>query len=358
MKKLFTLFFVIISSVTFSFAAVFHTIADGAADNADTWDLGTVPTNADQLFIHHNITLNDNLEMINNGEIIIDEGASLQLDDLDITDNAQLMVNGSLVTNDLFTDFWAGFTVGENGFIHVLGDWMNWSYATNNGAIVVDNTFRNILLGIIEGSDESSITAGQFIGFGSTYGYFNFSIPDGSTIHGDGTLPIELAEFSVKISGDNVLIEWETLSELNNQYFSIERSTDGVNFTEMARIDGAGTSNQINNYSITDAPEAQGQYYYRLKQTDFDGKSETFAPQSIVFENSNLLSASQMLISKKGQLLIRSSEVPYEVAVYSINGSLVAEQQKVSTNEKTFELETGFYLVRFDNQSTQKIFIP
>jgi hypothetical protein len=87
-------------------------------------------------------------------------------------------------------------------------------------------------------------------------------------------LPISLTDFNAQPMLDNVEVTWSTASETNNDYFTIERSKDGVNFKPIAVIDGAGNSNTILNYKLMDYEPYERLSYYRLKQTDFDGKFE------------------------------------------------------------------------------------
>lgn len=90
-------------------------------------------------------------------------------------------------------------------------------------------------------------------------------------------LPIELASFDAQLTESNtVAIAWSTFTEINNDYFTIERSSNGIDFEAIKTIQGAGNSNSPLNYSFTDNKPEVGINYYRLKQTDFDGKFETF----------------------------------------------------------------------------------
>ncbi len=86
-------------------------------------------------------------------------------------------------------------------------------------------------------------------------------------------LPIELASFTGKQIGVKNELEWSTQAELDNNYFTIEKSVDAENFNELERISGAGDSHKLLNYSYTDAIPGSGGNYYRLKQTDNSGKS-------------------------------------------------------------------------------------
>jgi len=85
-------------------------------------------------------------------------------------------------------------------------------------------------------------------------------------------LPIELLSFTVSCSKNGSLLEWSTLSEINNDYFYILRSTDLTNFDTIANIKGKGFSNTLQNYSYLDS-KANINNYYLLVQKDFDGNT-------------------------------------------------------------------------------------
>lgn len=84
-------------------------------------------------------------------------------------------------------------------------------------------------------------------------------------------LPIELTALTATCDGRSSLVEWTTATERNNDYFSLERSDDAINFTEVARIAGAGNSIVPLDYSYTDYGVHGGDNYYRLVQVDYDG---------------------------------------------------------------------------------------
>ena len=86
-----------------------------------------------------------------------------------------------------------------------------------------------------------------------------------------GILPIELLEFLGICEGAVIKLNWSTASEINNDYFTIERSFDGVNFNILGTGAGAGNSIQTLHYTFVDENSMDGIYYYRLKQTDFNG---------------------------------------------------------------------------------------
>lgn len=91
---------------------------------------------------------------------------------------------------------------------------------------------------------------------------------------GMSSLPVELISFEAKVDNTAVVLTWQTASEVNNDYFSIERSTNGLTFEEIGRVTANGDSRDIQEYSYYDENPIKGTSYYRLKQTDYNGSSE------------------------------------------------------------------------------------
>lgn len=99
------------------------------------------------------------------------------------------------------------------------------------------------------------------------------------------TLPIELIRFDAFAEGDYVVCSWETASELNNDYFTVERSADGEHFEAFGQMDGAGNSQQPLHYKLYDSsPLKTIISYYRLAQTDFDGTTTYSEIRAVVFD--------------------------------------------------------------------------
>ncbi|MGI9541991.1 MAG: DUF2341 domain-containing protein [Cyclobacteriaceae bacterium] len=92
-------------------------------------------------------------------------------------------------------------------------------------------------------------------------------------------LPIELLSFEAKAKTNHVSLNWATASEIDNDFFTIERSRDAREFTPLFTVPGAGTSSQTLYYEAQDSLPLIGRAFYRLKQTDFDG---SFAYSKIV----------------------------------------------------------------------------
>ncbi|MFH2142435.1 MAG: ice-binding family protein [Bacteroidota bacterium] len=139
-----------------------------------------------------------------------------------------------------------------------------------NGAFELGDSsvFRGIIIasGAISLLDSSSLE-GNGLSRGGAISLNNNNVTLGSL-----SLPIELLNFNVSPVGENVLLEWSTASETNNDFFTVQRSKDGLIFNELTKVQGAGSSNTIIFYSTIDYNHIENTSYYRLKQTDFDGK--------------------------------------------------------------------------------------
>lgn len=92
-------------------------------------------------------------------------------------------------------------------------------------------------------------------------------------------LPIELIDFGASLQNGQVILTWQTATEINNNYFVLEKSKNGVEFEILNTIKGAGNNNSYRSYSDIDLHPFAGMTYYRLKQVDFD---ESFSYSQIV----------------------------------------------------------------------------
>lgn len=87
----------------------------------------------------------------------------------------------------------------------------------------------------------------------------------------DAALPIQLLAFSAEKQELQSYLQWATATEINNEYFQVERSRDGENFDPIGQVAGAGNSSLRKDYNFIDAHPIQGVNYYRLRQVDVDG---------------------------------------------------------------------------------------
>ena len=158
-------------------------------------------------------------------------------------------------------------------------------------------------------------------------------------------LPIELVSFDAVLQNRIVDLTWQTASEHNNDFFTVERSADIFNFEPIANMDGAGNSTVLLSYATQDLHPLNGVSYYRLKQTDFDGAFE-YSDLRVVILGAD----DEMLVfpnpSSTGLINFQNPVDIGELAIYSSEGKLVFKEMVGNTLQ--VKLNPGVYLVRYE----------
>ncbi len=182
-------------------------------------------------------------------------------------------------------------------------------------------------------------------------------------------LPIELLFLSGECKNKKVVLHWETATEINNAFFTIERSTDGETYEAIGTKQGAGNSSTVVHYDFTDENSANGIAYYRFKQTDFDG-NYSYSP-TIAIQNCNDKTNETITIYIGGnnEIVVKTnstSKRKYDVHFYDSIGKVVhseilnvAEGSNVQLLNHR-KLATGIYLITLQNEEeaiTQKLFM-
>jgi hypothetical protein len=182
-----------------------------------------------------------------------------------------------------------------------------------------------------------------------TITFSNVALQDGDwvTLGSTGfTFPVEFVSFEAEIIGQEVQLSWSTATEVNNDFFAIERSGDGQIFDQIGREAGAGNSQQIQSYAFTDAEPLPRHAYYRLKQVDYDGTYAFSTVQEVLMSAElevpivvfpNPVAAGEIIsIQLESQ---REAEV--EAVVTNLAGQVVAQQ--------TFSVLTGQNILSFSS---------
>ncbi len=233
-------------------------------------------------------------------------------------------INQSNPTN--FTNATATLTYGSNDEVT---DASSLRMVKDNGA----GAWTNIGSGG-SGEPSGSITSTPFTSFST----FTLATIPGSS----NPLPIVLVSFVGKIVKDQVVLNWITASELNNDYFTVEKSKDGVEFEEVQRITGAGSTNEISKYEAIDYDPYPGISYYRLLQTDYDGKFEYSELLLISFEGNFSFSAFPTVITTSLQVRFKGAR----------NDELTLSLQDMTGRifmNRTIVLENGSKTLQFDD---------
>jgi hypothetical protein len=164
-------------------------------------------------------------------------------------------------------------------------------------------------------------------------------------------LPVELTRFNAWVNKRTVVLDWETASEINNHYFTVEKSLDTRAWTKVSDIMGAGNSTISKTYSYIDNNPWNGLSYYRLKQTDYDGKFTYSSVVSVNMEN-DMTSRIEMYYDAKNHKLILGnytrSEIASQLYIYdfqsylhkSLPVTLLIGTSKIDVSQ----LENGIYL--------------
>jgi hypothetical protein len=153
-----------------------------------------------------------------------------------------------------------GISIGASGTLSTGTGFINRSTANSN---------------IVE--EKKAATAGSYnAAFTSASGNWISQMASFTSTASFTILPIQLSSFTGKSIQASILLNWVTASEINNDYFSIERSDDGFSWTIAGVVKSAGDAAHDQEYSFT-APEGTGDFsYFRLKQTDLDGNTKYF----------------------------------------------------------------------------------
>jgi hypothetical protein len=172
-------------------------------------------------------------------------------------------------------------------------------------------------------------------------------------------LPVTLVSFYGEIYSSKNILYWVTASETNNRFFSLQRSSDGNGFKTIAVIEGAGNSSQVLNYSFIDGNPVAGINYYRLEQTDYNGR--TFLSNTIALRNIVEFSDGFMVFPNPATDFINvlSRIKDDEIEMLNASGSSVIKTR--SKNKIDISgLTDGIYFLRInsaENYPAQKIII-
>ena len=172
-------------------------------------------------------------------------------------------------------------------------------------------------------------------------------------------LPIDLVSFEGECKNSMTELTWITAAEINNDFFTIERSVDALDFQIIDYVNGAGNSNSIKEYTYTDN-SPYSQTYYRLKQTDFNGDFEY--SELITVESCNETNFDFVSYQKDNKVMINitaDTEGVYTLNLLDLRGKIVlSEQREVQAGNNSIALSpsivSGIYLVRLSSSDSQK----
>lgn len=214
--------------------------------------------------------------------------------------------------------------------------------------IVYNGTGSNITLSNLVQGTTYHFAVIEYNGWYSTSNYQTTGILTSTST----TLPVEFLSFSALLQDDEqVLLNWATASEQNNDHFTIERSIDTKQWETIGNIKGSGNSQQTKNYQfLDDQTQSTNQLinqftiYYRLKQTDFDGSS-SYSKTASVHIGQNILDQVSISPNPFNAILRISYQTPAEgELIYSIKnliGESYVDKKIVLQQNSEQQLEIG-----------------
>lgn len=309
------------------------------------------------------LNFNNNVQIVNKGTLTINRQVNLQNNGnriFNLTSSSLLVINPTNTSTSVDLDI-----IGSNSLVINEG-------VMQVGVLEIRSTASagSLCLAAESQTQVNRITTSRLnaiAGPSTGYAYFSYALSavlnqdltsssrivicqaDNSTVSGSGSfitplvfynpsvcnitlLPVEYSYFRGLFNEDEVQLYWETQSEKNNDYFSVEYSQDNKNWAVIGLIKGEGNSNEKIPYAFKKSGFQQGVYYFRLKQTDIDGafsysdaitlKFKEDSKESYIYPNPN-----------KGVLNIHSSEEKSQpIRIYNAFQQLVFEGMTQSQN--------------------------
>jgi len=178
-------------------------------------------------------------------------------------------------------------------------------------------------------------------------------------------LPVEITSFTGRPLDQFNELSWVTSSEINNDRFEIERSVNGMDFIKIGEVKGRGTTSSVTNYVFIDKEVEDRNYYYRLRQIDYDGASEYLGV--ILVKREKKSSGTVDLIfpnpfSSKLYVLFKSAlNEPVNVELFDLNGKIVYSEKILPEGiQLTLDLEdknirSGTYLLKLTSGKERNI---
>lgn len=333
--------------------------------------------------------VSEDVTINNNRSALINNGSTYTIGNLDFGNTSALTINttGTLNVGDSGNP--RDVTANNSATLTVTGTMIIWGDLVVNNSLVLSVAGTLIVKGNVQMNNGASISVtgavdieGDFIGNNNT----NVSISGGGSINVDGdidlgnnsnltgppgsftvggscddgagssfcssgTLPVDLLFFNAIATTNQIKLKWATASELNSDFFEVQRSFNGLDYEVLAHVNGGGTSQIRIDYEVVDEKPRLGRTYYRLRQVDVDGKDATYPATYAEFTGEKNFSAHPTQLKKGNELTLELNfepQVPAEVVVHDLSGRLMdrflLSGGKGSISNINFS--AGLYIVR------------
>jgi hypothetical protein len=179
-------------------------------------------------------------------------------------------------------------------------------------------------------------------------------------------LPVLLLDYNVTLKSNGVVaVSWSTDNELNNDYFLIENSIDGITFRTMAKIPGESFSNVKKQYAATDNFPFKGLNYYRLSQVDKDGRKKVYGIKTVLVKSvksavhiyPNPLNDSKIYFSSGDNSILKSNVQLINMNGQSVFSGFVTGQQGYYKVDLKVKPPSGIYMIKVGNDVPVKLVV-
>jgi hypothetical protein len=179
-------------------------------------------------------------------------------------------------------------------------------------------------------------------------------------------LPVEFLSFTGQRKEDYHELDWQTATELNNDYFTVERSVNGEAFTAIGQVNGAGSSSQIHSYSFNDMHPQEGWNYYRLRQTDFNGQSTVSNIVALNYHTTSVYVENVHPIPSDGDIyfdFVSPAKTTLHYQITDCSGRLISEQTNdMSAGKNSVKIDLsasdkGIYFLRVIDENSDFVYV-
>lgn len=350
------IFFMMMTANVFA-ATTYYSRQDGAYNDNNTWSttshsgsaVGSAPCSCSPCTISgnntfeiiHDLTIDCDMSFSGNPDIFIRAGGSLT-----VTGNGS--ITGAVI-----------FVIDSGGSVSVSG---NFSVTGGGGYITINGTLT--VGGNITINGSYPVCGDGTISYGG-------SLSGSGEICGDVTvLPVEWLYLEGRYVRNVVVLNWGTAAEVNNDYFTVQKSFDGEYFSYITTVDGAGNSTTVREYAATDFSPSLGINYYRIRQTDFDGHYDYSGTIALfISENGMGVAIAPTLVRGNSVQIffsgLRNSKA--EIMLTDISGKILKQENffvRTDNDRTTFRfsagLSSGVYFLSVstaDFRHTEKIVV-
>lgn len=314
------------------------------------------------LSVTGNLTSSSAVNVTVDQQLVVGGDMTVNNGNLNINGQGNVAVNGSLKIPDGTFHNDNNATIGKDlsaKYIEINGSGKTIAYGDVSGATSQPINGAITIYGIVSPTNIWSCNGGAIIKYYKTVNTTSGSIGASCNAY----LPITLVDFSGKQVGSEIVLNWKTLSEFENQSFSIERSLEGNNFTQILQTKGAGTTQLETRYELTDQNPVFGVNYYRLRQTDFNGTESLSKVISVTFESDKAANITLMPnFAKRGETIHCTLPESTASGVELLSAAGMVIKYYTLSGTTAFDIETadllsGKYFLRLLANGQMKQFI-